>query len=228
MKIKQIVSETTTSGSVAVVAQPLGEVEKRSPVRGLQPAEKVMKRTAKKQGPYANSISEGKKRIKEAELSEEDIILVPGQGRKLKSGFIKHDSDKTEREGETLKNSLHTIIRVAKALDRELSTRDNFPEWVSEKIGATKGMIVAVAEYLISSKEMQHDPDAMESLGAGVIGGGIAGYEESVHEGAKVDRMVQHIKKSEVKAGKGKKEAENIAWATANKRGMLDNKNKKK
>ena len=40
--------------------------------------------------------------------------------------------------------------------------------------------------------------------------------------------MVKHIEKSEEKAGKSKKDAENIAWATANKRGMLDNKNKKK
>jgi hypothetical protein len=46
-------------------------------------------------------------------------------------------------------------------------------------------------------------------------------------EGAKVDRMVNHIEKSEEKAGKSKKEAENIAWATANKRGMLNNRNKK-
>jgi hypothetical protein len=49
-----------------------------------------------------------------------------------------------------------------------------------------------------------------------------------VSEGAKVDRMVKHIKKSEEKAGKSEEEAEDIAWATANKRGMLDNKNKKK
>ena len=46
-------------------------------------------------------------------------------------------------------------------------------------------------------------------------------------EGAKVDRMVGHIKKSEEKAGKSKDTAEKIAWATANARGMLDNKNKK-
>ena len=51
---------------------------------------------------------------------------------------------------------------------------------------------------------------------------------ESVEEGAKVDRMVGHVKSSEKKLGKSSKEAENIAWATANKRGMLDNKNKKK
>jgi len=142
-------------------------------------------------------------------------------------------------------------------------------------------------DYLISAKEMQHDPDAMEGLGAGVIAGGaqyesqldelskdtIKSYmkaqpdrikapkglartdtdkaerivktdipraikkfrdpkygnaEPSMKEGAKVDRMVKHIEKSEEKADKSKKEAENIAWATANKRGMLNNKNKKK
>ena len=52
--------------------------------------------------------------------------------------------------------------------------------------------------------------------------------KKKVAEGAKVDRMVKHIEKSEEKTGKSKKDAENIAWATANKRGMLDNKNKKK
>ncbi len=51
--------------------------------------------------------------------------------------------------------------------------------------------------------------------------------EEGVAEGAKVDRMVKHVAQSEKKLGHSKKEAENIAWATANKRGMLNNKNKK-
>jgi hypothetical protein len=48
-----------------------------------------------------------------------------------------------------------------------------------------------------------------------------------MEEGAKVDRMVKHIEKSERAAGKSKKDAEAIAWATANKQGMLDNVNKK-
>jgi len=48
------------------------------------------------------------------------------------------------------------------------------------------------------------------------------------NEGAKVDRMAKHIKSSEKKSGKSDKEAESIAWATLNKRGMLDNANKKK
>jgi hypothetical protein len=49
-----------------------------------------------------------------------------------------------------------------------------------------------------------------------------------VTEGARVDRMVRHIASSEKATGKSAKDAENIAWATVNKRGMLDNKNKKK
>ena len=49
-----------------------------------------------------------------------------------------------------------------------------------------------------------------------------------LEEGAKVDRMVKHIEKSERDSGKSKEKASDIAWATANKRGMLDNKNKKK
>jgi hypothetical protein len=46
--------------------------------------------------------------------------------------------------------------------------------------------------------------------------------EKSIKEGAKVDRMAKHIKDSEVKAGHSKKKAESIAWATLNKRGMLE------
>ena len=315
MKISQIILETsTTAGVVATVAKPLGEVQQRTPVNGLEPISKIMKGTAKKKGPYANSLSEGavkqyaadlkeltdeefKKKynktkqearkamkekpnqVDEAKLEEDDIILVPGQGRLKKTGFVKHDPDKAEHEGQTLKNSLHTIIRVASHLDKELSTRDNFPEWVSEKIGSVKSNMVAVMDYLISAKEMSHDSDAMEGFGgskfgAGVIAGGpqyegkedkIAQlkkdhetavhwsknetspqkreaarqkaekikrhletqYKQGVEEGAKTDRMVKHVEKSEKKLGHSKKEAENIAWATANKRGMLNNKNKK-
>jgi hypothetical protein len=51
---------------------------------------------------------------------------------------------------------------------------------------------------------------------------------EGVVEGAKVDRMKNYIKKSEIDAGHGADDAENIAWATLNKRGYLNNKNKKK
>jgi hypothetical protein len=307
MKINDIF-ESTTAGSISTVAMPIGEVKKResTKVDGLEPVAKAIK--AKKKGPYMNSLIEGKmkeldydlknmkdaefkkkykmskaemnKSLTEEEVIESDIILVPGQGRSQKTGFIKHDPDRAEHEGETLKNSLHTIARSAMKLNKHLETKDEFPEWVSEKIGAVKAMMTSVMQYLISKGEMQHSGEIEEvrapSTG-GTIAGGVAfedldeadskhpGLWANIHakrerikhgsgehmrkpgskgaptaqafknsaktsknEGAKVDRFVKHVEKSERDAGKGKKEAENIAWATANKRGMLDNKNKKK
>ena len=127
-------------------------------VRGLKPVEQVMK-GAKKKGPYANSITESK--VNEDDLAEQDLIVIPGQGRLKRTGFVKHDLDQGEHEGHTLKNSLHTIARAASDLDKRLSVQSEFPEWVSEKIGAAKGMMVSVMDYLISSQEMQQEPDAM-------------------------------------------------------------------
>ena len=84
---------------------------------------------------------------------------------------------------------------------------------------------------------LQSMPGAVEQLAKMVWHGLFSGNVEQgitdigrkgVAEGAKVDRMVRHIKSSEKAAGKSAKDAESIAWATANKRGMLDNKNKKK
>ena len=69
----------------------------------------------------------------------------------------------------------------------------------------------------------QHQQDTKQRLKTKPL----AGPKGALPEGAKVDRMVGHIKQSEIKAGKSAKGAENIAWATANKRGMLNNKNKK-
>ena len=67
------------------------------------------------------------------------------------------------------------------------------------------------------------------SSGIDTIGAGLgAGRSQTTLEGKKVDRMVKHITKSEEKQGKSPEKAEEIGWATANKRGFLDNKNKKK
>ena len=113
---------------------------------------------------YKQSKAEGRadvKKVNEDDLAEQDLIIVPGQGRLRKTGFVKHDMDQDEHEGHTLKNSLHTIARAASDLDERLSVQSEFPEWVSEKIGAAKGMMVSVMDYLISSQEMQHDRDAM-------------------------------------------------------------------
>lgn len=159
MRFKQIIENSTTAGSVAPVAQPMMTQARESVnVPGLKPVQ-AMKDKSKKKGPYANSIVESK--VNEDDLAEQDLIVIPGQGRLKRTGFVKHDLDQGEHEGHTLKNSLHTIARAASDLDKRLSVQSEFPEWVSEKIGAAKGMMVSVMDYLISSQEMQHDPEDM-------------------------------------------------------------------
>ena len=311
MKINQIIlSEmATTAGSVATVAKPMGEAQKRPKVAGLQPAEKVMFGKAKKKGPYANSLSEGKVKqlamdlkggkdglsdeefkkkygktkaevrkemqnkpqkaepVSEAKLDEEDIIVIPGQGMKRKSGFVPHGQSRVDHEVEMARSDVLATMKNAKAIYQLLKDRtedEGLEGWVQEKLIKANDYLNAVKEY--------YDEKMMKEMTAGTIAGGIAAEgvaegekkphpqtwhdvdkklgravdkmsqaekvkkglahpdtlkKKSVAEGAKVDRMVKHIAKSEKKLGHSKKEAENIAWATANKRGYLDNKNKK-
>lgn len=373
MKINQIIlSEmATTAGSVATVAKPMGEAQKRPKVAGLEPAEKVMFGKTKKKGPYANSLSEGKVKqlamdlkggkdglndeefkkkygktkaevrkemqnkpqkaepVSEAKLDEEDIIVVPGSKMKRKTGFVPHGQSRVDHEVEMARSDVLATMKNAKAIYQLLKDRsedEGLEGWVQEKLIKANDYLNAVKEY--------YDEKMMKEMTAGTIAGGIAAEgvaedisrrgllkgiagavgglgvvgaanqigktqnldaenvttvngekytlgrpslgakldgktssgkyklvkddkgnmvyiwndvrtaggptrfvkkfihvdqlnEQGVAEGAKVDRMVKHIAKSEKKLGHSKKEAENIAWATANKRGYLDNKNKK-
>jgi hypothetical protein len=70
--------------------------------------------------------------------------------------FIKESVDQQEYNDEAgmAKNSLHTIVRVATHLERELGDNENLPEWCQEKIAQIKGMMVSVMDYMISQHEM--------------------------------------------------------------------------
>jgi len=123
----------------------------------------------KKYGKTKAEIKASMTKVNEEEIAEQDLIVIPGQGRLRRTGFVKHDLDHGEHEGHTLKNSLHTIARAASDLDKRLSVQSEFPEWVSEKIGAAKGMMVNVMDYLISSQEMQPDSDAINELSSDLL-----------------------------------------------------------
>jgi hypothetical protein len=236
MKINQIIVETsTTAGSISTVSMPLGEVQKRNPIK-----------TVSKKGPYANSLSEGavkqlsmdlkggkdglndeefKKKygktkqevraemkkqpekqepVKEDKLDEEDKIIAVGKGSKLKTGL----------HGKNEEPKFKNFVPPFKA--EGLYVSDKRGKNVCECSEQMLAPLVAKAlNAFVATNE------SIDIEGAGVVAGG------AQYEGAKVDRMVKHIAKSEKKLGHSKKEAENIAWATANKRGMLDNKNKK-
>ena len=261
------ISESTTSGSVSTVAMPMGEVQSRTQVSGLEPVKKVMGSKAKKKGPYSNSISESK--VNEADLSEDDIILVPGQGRKMKTGFVPHGQSRVDHEVEMARSDLFSAAKNAKQvyeMIHDVSEEEGLEGWVQEKIIKANDYLNTIREYL-EGKQIQQESvvegvrvdslvtDALKVMRGSEVSDAVQALktvlgnreyndrrghynfyvkqildmysQQGITEGAKVDRMVKHIAKSEKKLGKSKDEAENIAWATANKRGMLNNKNKK-
>lgn len=70
--------------------------------------------------------------------------------------FLQESVDQAEYNDEAgmAKNSLHTIVRVATHLERELGDDENLPEWCQEKIAQIKGMMVSVMDYMLSQHEM--------------------------------------------------------------------------
>jgi hypothetical protein len=104
-------------------------------------------------------------------------------------------------------------------LNSKKERRHGYTSGADKKVYEAKGMKCEAC----SKEECECGPKKKLLLG------GKKGLAEilAVKEGAKVDRMVGHIVDSEKAAGKSDKNAKEIAWATVNKRGMLDNKNKK-
>lgn len=171
----------TVAGAVATVAKPMGETQKRPKIAGLEPVEKVMTGKAKKKGPYQNSLSEGKKKVepvKEAKLDEDDIIVVPGQKMKRKTGFVQHGQSRVDHEVEMARSDVLATMKNAKALYELLKNRseeEGIEGWVQEKLIKANDYLNAVKEY--------YDEKMMQEMTGGVIAGGVA-FENVVSEKA--------------------------------------------
>ena len=152
MKITDIF-ETTTSGSVATVAKPLGKAQSRTGVgKGIYPGVKggnllTGKPSNKK---FANSVKESKQ-IEEAHLEEDDLIIVPGQGRSRKNGLIKHGESRLDHEVEMAKSDLFSAAKNAKKvyeMIQDVSEEEGLDGWVQEKIIKANDYLNTVREYL--------------------------------------------------------------------------------
>jgi len=156
------ISESTTSGSVSTVAMPLGKTQSRTQVAGLQPVQKVMGGTAKKKGPYSNSINENAE-LSETDLQEDDIILVPGQGRKMKTGFVPHGQSRVDHEVEMARSDLYSAAKNAKqvySMIHSVSEDEGLEGWVQEKIIKANDYLNTVREYL-EGKQIQQESGSM-------------------------------------------------------------------
>ena len=66
------------------------------------------------------------------------------------------------QEGDYVKNELHTMVRVARDLERHLRDNEDLPTWCIGKLSQAKGMVVSVMDYIMSEKERGIEADRGE------------------------------------------------------------------
>lgn len=166
MKVRQI--EEMTSGSVASVSvsMPKGGTQKRteSMFKGKKTKKKFyegkMKRIAtdmeelsdaefKKK--YSKTKEEMRALLKEEDIAETDLIVVPSAGKRLKSGFIPREKDRTDHEVEMALSDLFQCAKNSKIVYdilKNVSEQEGIEGWVQEKIIKANDYLNTIREYL--------------------------------------------------------------------------------
>jgi len=114
---------------------------------------------------------DAKKTVQEADLQEDDLIIVPGQGRSRKTGFIKHGESRLDHEVEMARSDLFSAAKNAKQvyeLIADLSEEEGLEGWVQEKIIKANDYLNTIREYLEGKQLQQH-----EMTGGVIAGGGV-------------------------------------------------------
>jgi len=122
------------------------------------------------------------KKVNEAELSEDDVILVPGQGRKFKTGFVPKGQSRVDHEVEMARSDLFQAAKNAQQvykLIKNLSEDDGLEGWVQEKI-------IKANDYLNSVREYLEHKTYMQEMSGGVIAAG--GVGENLDKSKKVSK----------------------------------------
>jgi len=162
MKIKQI-TENTTSGSIATVDTALGGTRSRGnpSIYGGKKVGSLFK-GKKTKAQYANSVNESAE-LSEAQLEEEDIIVVPGQGRSRKNGFVPHGQSRVDHEVDMARSDLFSAAKNAQqvySMIKDVGEDEGLDGWVQEKIIKANDYLNTVREYL-EGKQVQGVAEGM-------------------------------------------------------------------
>jgi hypothetical protein len=131
---------STTTGAVATVEKPLGELQRR--VEPTKPRNFVAK-NAKMGG--AGQHKDKKKAEKQGSV-------------KHKKPFMEGFNGEYDDEAGMAQSNLLSTARAVMGLLKTIKDRDNLPEWGQEKIAKAEMMLVGVWDYLQSQKELGNDP----------------------------------------------------------------------
>ena len=95
--------------------------------------------------------------LDEAKLDEDDLIIIPGQGRSRKTGLIKHGESRLDHEVEMARSDLFSAAKNAKQvyeLIADVSEEEGLEGWVQEKIIKANDYLNTIREYL-EGKQVQ-------------------------------------------------------------------------
>jgi hypothetical protein len=199
MKIKHITESTaggTSSGAVASVAMPIGGTQKRagSLFKGKKTKKKFYEGKVKElamdlkappeglsdkefKAKYKKSKSEmrnDKKPMHEAELSEQDLIVVPGMRRMKDTSFIPHKADRRDHEVEMARSDLYAAAKDAMRIFKLLKDRSED----EGLMGWQQSYITLAADYLNSVADSVEYNAHMNEMTGGVITSGMSNFEE--------------------------------------------------
>jgi hypothetical protein len=189
MKINQII-ESTTAGSVASVAMPLGNTQKRagSLFKGKKTKKKFYEGKMKDlahdleymsptefKKKYGQTKDEVRQSLKEEEIKEQDLIVVPGMRKSKDSSFIPHEKDRRDHEVEMARSELYAAAKDAMRIYKMIKDRSED----QGLMGWQQSYITLASDYLNSvADSLEHDAKVAEMTG-GVIAGGMSNFEES-------------------------------------------------
>lgn len=129
-------------------------MQKGKNIKGASPELKKVAKTMGKKDveDFAKTKHKGlPTQVDEADLSENDLILVPGQGTRLKPGFISKENDRTDREVEMALSDLLQANQNSKKIFKMVKTvseEQGLEGWVQEKIIKASDYLNTVREYL--------------------------------------------------------------------------------
>jgi hypothetical protein len=148
MKIKDVISETTTSGSIAPSVTTSTATIKRG--GNLLTGKKTKQK-------YANSV---KKPVVENNLKEQDLIVTRGMQDVTKNLFNKDD----DHDVAMARSDLIAAVKNAKSIYQCMKDKDEsegVEGWVQEKLIKANDYLNAVKEYY-DEKKMRHDSGMLE------------------------------------------------------------------
>jgi len=189
MKIKQIIESTggTTAGAIASVASPIGATQKRagSLFKGKKTKKKFYEGQMKSiatdmdelsdvafKKKYGKTKEEMRRSLKEDEIVEADLILMPGQIKGKDKSFIPHEKDRRDHEVEMARSELYAAAKDAQRIYKMIQNRTED----EGLMGWQQSYITLAADYLNSVADSLEHRAATE--GAGVIAGGMSNFEE--------------------------------------------------